>query len=172
MQAYHPSGQPQYYPQGQYGPPGAYYTPYGPQAPLYPHQGAQAFPGVYPVEFQEAEEHARVAAAAAKRYPVTPHIRPKYLNRSQSAQVSSRTKQPKSIMKKTHERVASVGGMDPQISRSRSNSNPHSRPSSRGHGDSSRPPSRATSTRQRANSSTRPQFDATPAFIPGMSTIC
>ncbi|TCD71552.1 hypothetical protein EIP91_008933 [Steccherinum ochraceum] len=174
MQAYHSSGgNPQYYPQAQYPHPGPYYahTPYGPQPALYP-PGPQPFPGVYPVEYQEAEEHA--ARAAAKRYPVTPHIRPKYLNRSQSAQVSSsrsKSKQqqpPKSIMKKSHDRTASMGAVDPlQLSRSRSNSNPRpgSRPSSREHGELSRPPSRQASMRQRANSSTRPQLDPTPPFV-------
>lgn len=164
MQAYHSTGNPQYYAQGQYAPPGAFYAPYGAQPPYGPHPGAP-FPAVYPVEYQDAEDHAR----AGKRYPVTPHIRPKYLNRSQSAQVSSRTKPPKSIMKKPHDRSASMS-VDPQISRSRSNSNPRpgSRPSSRGHGDSSGPPSRSASMRQRANSSTRPQLDTLPPFVPGM----
>ncbi|KAH8100699.1 hypothetical protein BXZ70DRAFT_938363 [Cristinia sonorae] len=175
MQAYHSNGH--YYPQGQYVGPQGYYTPYAHPGALYPQQPppGQAFPGGYPgVDFQESEEQARASTAAKQRYPVTPNIRPKYLNRSQSAQVPpSRVKPPKSIMKRTHDRSASMS-VDPQLSRSRSNSNPRpplgplpgSRPSSRGHGDGSRPPSRSPSTRQRANSSTRPQLDSLSNFEP------
>ncbi|KAI0788430.1 hypothetical protein C8Q75DRAFT_231803 [Abortiporus biennis] len=79
-------------------------------------------------------------------------VRPRTVNRSQSATVSrSRTTQLKSIMKKpAHERSASTGGAadvtPPPITRSRTNSTTRGRP--------------------RANSSTRPQADRLPPFIP------
>lgn len=145
MQAYHgrqPIGP--YISQPPYGPPQAtyytQYTPYGPYAPLGPSQPVP-FPGGYAPEGYDGRPPPQ---AAPQPQPPRTRQRPPLRQTSQKG-----TKELKGILKQpreTREATSSVGHGDPTLSRSRTNSY----------------------SRQRANSSTRPQLDAHPPFAPGM----
>jgi len=146
MQGYHPSrsnhghsNQP-YYPSNQYVSQPQVYTTYNP-FPTYVQQPANGQPlaAPYPPDTYEPPLHAFPQFST----PAT-HNRP--LNRSQSAATpSSRPAPLKSIMKKTpHDRSATG---DAYISRQNSRTD-------------------QLPTRPRANSSTRPSFDALPSFTP------